>query len=779
VKLTLPFGRRPAISGVDLLFWAALAGLAVGGACRLLGLPETADLIWLLVTVAALAPAIWWAADGLRQGRLGSDVIAVLALAGTIAVGEFLAGAIIGVMLTGGQALEERAGRRARRDLDALLSLAPRFAHRRVADGIETVPVETVRPGDLLVVRPGEVVPVDGHLESGSAVVDESTLTGEPLPVEHESGDEIRSGGVNSGGPFEMRATTRAAESTYAGLVRLASEAASSRAPFVRMADRYAALFLPATLLLAGGAWLFSGDPVRAVAVLVVATPCPLILAAPIAFVSGLSRCARRGVIVKSGDALERLARARVLLFDKTGTVTMGRPSLIDIMPAPGGTGEGLSADDVLRLAASLDQVSPHVLAAAIVQAAHRRGLALTLPADVAEVPGQGVRGRVEGRTVAVGKAGWVADGPEPPWVEAVRRRATGKGAVTVFVGVDGGLAGALLLQDRIRTDAAHTLRLMRGIGIEKAFMVTGDRAAAAAAIAELAGADAVYAEQTPAQKVAVAREVSATAPTVMAGDGVNDAPALAAAGVGIALGARGATASSATADIVVTVDRFERVAETLAIARRTRRIAWQSVLVGMGLSLAAMLIAAAGMLPPALGALLQEGIDVAVILNALRALGEGPRRLPRLRGDAAELVHRLDDEHRRLWPRIEQLPTLADRLPDTPLDELRDDLDGLVRFLGRDLAEHERVDERLLYPQVARVLGGTDPTATMSRAHAEIADLSRRAVLLATSALAGHDDPETRAELRRLLIELAAILRLHFTQEEESYYVLAEERAP
>lgn len=760
-----------AINGTDLLCGATLAGLAAGGVCHLMGLPSAANLIWSMVTAAALLPATWWAASGLRKGQLGSDVIAVLALAGTLAVREFLAGAIIGVMLTGGQVLERRASHRARRDLDALLSLAPRFAHRYVDGRIVTVEVAAVRPGDLLIVRPGDIVPVDGHLESPSAVLDESTLTGEPLPVEHQAGDEIRSGGVNSGGPFDLRATTGAEGSTYAGIVRLAREAAASRAPFMRMADRYAALFLPATLLLAGAAWMISGDPVRAVAVLVVATPCPLILAAPIAFVSGLSRCARRGVIVKGSDALERLARARVLLFDKTGTVTTGRPSLIDIAAVP-----GQSPDELLRLAASLDQISPHVLAAAIVQTARRRDIELTLPADVVEEPGQGIRGRVDGRTAAVGKAGWVASDAASPWIENVRRRAAATGALTVFVGVEGQLAGALLFQDRLRTDAAYTLRLLRRAGIERMIMVTGDRPTVAQAIAELVGADEVFAEQSPAQKVQVARDVSATAPTVMTGDGVNDAPALASAGVGIALGARGATASSAAADIVITVDRFERVAETLAIARRTRRIAWQSVSIGMGLSLAAMVLAAAGRLTPVLGALVQEGIDVAVILNALRALGEGiTHRVPRLRGDAAELVRRLDEEHRMLWPHIEGLPRLAERMTDTPLSEMRGDLRELADFLDR-LATHERDDERLLYPHVARALGGSDPTGTMSRAHAEIADLSRRTDLLATTLLAGQDDPDTRAELRRLLVELAAILRLHFTQEEESFFVLAED---
>jgi cation transport ATPase len=343
----------------------AVTGLAGGAVAALSGRAELADVVWAATTVAITIPAAWWVAEALWRRRFGSDVIAVLALAGTLAVGEFLAGAVIALMFSGGRALEERAAHRARRDLGTLLSRAPKFAHRRTAHGVETVDADAVRAGDRLIVRPGEVVPVDGLVDEGTAVIDESMITGEPVPVEFGPGGELRSGTVNAGSPVPMLATASTGESTYAGLVRLAREAAASSAPFVRMADRYAAFFLPATLLLAGAAWLFSGDSVRAVAVLVVATPCPLILAAPIAFVSGMSRCARRGVVVKGGAALDALGRARVLLFDKTGTLTVGRPALVDVASA-----DGTNDTEVLRLAASLDQASPHVLAAAIVDAA-------------------------------------------------------------------------------------------------------------------------------------------------------------------------------------------------------------------------------------------------------------------------------------------------------------------------------------------------------------------------------------------------------------------------
>ncbi|RKS71031.1 heavy metal-(Cd/Co/Hg/Pb/Zn)-translocating P-type ATPase [Actinomadura pelletieri DSM 43383] len=754
--------------GHDLLFAVTGTGLAAGAVLRWTVGTEAGDAVWSLVTVIALVPAVWWVVAGLVRRRFGSDVIAVLALAGTIAVGEALAGAVIAVMLTGGQLLEERAGRRARRDLAALLSLAPRVAHRQTRAGLDTVDVGEVRPGDRLMVRSGETVPVDGQVEAGTAVLDESTLTGEPLPVERPAGDTARAGTVNAGGPFGLRATSDARSSTYAGIVRLAEEAAAENAPFVRLADRYSAIFLPLTLLLAGGAWLASGDPVRAVAVLVVATPCPLIIAAPIAFVSGLSRCARRGVVVKGGGALERLARARVLLFDKTGTVTTGRPALTEVI-----TAEPEPGTDPLMLAASLDQVSPHVLASAIVRGATERGLALAEPSDVTETPGRGVLGTVHGHRVGVGKASWAGDA-DAAWLDRVRGRAAARGAITVFVGVDGRIAAVLLLQDRVRPDAARTFRLLRRTGIARTVMVTGDRADVAEPIAALVGADAVHSGLTPAGKVEVARAESARAATVMVGDGVNDAPALASAGVGVALGARGATASSEAADVVITVDRLERLAETLAIARRTRSVALQSVLVGMGASLAAMVAAAFGLLAPAAGALLQEGIDVAAILSALRVLGPGRDRAPRLHGDEADLVRRLDEEHRALWPRIERLPALADTIAASPGQD-RDAATDTLRAFLTDLAAHERKDERLLYPAVARVLGGSDPTGPMSRGHTQIAELTRRVEALITELETNPASVEPADDLRRTVLELYGVLRLHFAQEEENYFVLAD----
>ncbi|WP_285761073.1 heavy metal translocating P-type ATPase [Nocardiopsis ansamitocini] len=760
---------RKGPSTQSALLVLCLAGLVSGGLLHLAWSPSSAHTAWLGATLLGTAASAWWVLDGLRHKRFGTDTLALLALIGTLLVGEFLAGSIIAVMLTGGRVLEERAGRRARRDLSALLARSPTTAHRLLDGEIVTVPADDVRPGDLLLVRSGEVLPVDGRIEGDAAVLDESVVTGEPLPVERQAGEAARSGTVNAAGPFRLRATTDARRGTFAAIVRLAGDAKSDNAPFVRLADRYSAIFLPVSVVVAGVAWLMSQDPVRAVAVLVVATPCPLILAAPIAFTSGMSRCARRGVIVKSGAALERLARARVLLFDKTGTVTEGRPRL-----ARTATGTDGSGEDVLRLAACLDQVSAHVLATAIVRAARENGLGLEQPGRVSESLGEGIEGVVGEHLVRVGKAAWAGCGEEePPWVSAARSEAARDGSVTVFVGVDGRFAGVLLLKDRLRTDAPRTFRLLRIAGIDRTVMVTGDRQAVADLVGAYVGADEVRAEQSPEDKVEVVRTESGRAPTVMVGDGVNDAPALACAGVGVALGARGSTASSESADVVITVDRLARLAETLVIARRTRSIARESALVGMVLSFGAMLVAAAGLLPPTAGAVLQELIDVAVVVNALRALNGGLRgHSHELRGASAELVRSLDEEHHRLWPRIHELPQVSEAIAlgsGEPSTEL---LDGLTAFLA-EVGEHEERDEKLLYPQVDRALGVRGATAAMSRGHSEIDVLSRR-IGAAIGELRTDCRPETRRHAARLVIELYAVLQLHFTQEEENYHVLA-----
>jgi heavy metal translocating P-type ATPase len=600
-----------------LILVLALTGIAAGSVAYFAGHAEGARLLWGATTLVCLLPLTWSVVRDLAGGHTGVDLIAVLAMGGALAVGEQLAGAVVAVMLAGGQVLERLAGDRARRELTALVSRAPRSARRREGEHLVEVPLEKVRRGDLLLVRSGEVVPVDGLVEGPSAVLDESALTGEARPVERRDGERARSGTVNAGSPFELRATATAEASTYAGIVRLVQQAARDKAPLVRLADRFAIYFLPLTLAMAAIAWLVSHDPRRALAVLVVATPCPLILAAPIALVAGISRAARAGVIIKAGGALEALSRARVLLLDKTGTITEGTPHLVAIE-----TFTGIAPDEALRLAASLDLVSPHALAEALVDAARARGLRLEIPSDTREEPGDGIEGTVDGRRVRVGKADWVVGGATlPATVAEIRDRSRRTGSSAPFVAVDGILVAALVLEDVVRAEAAATILALRGRGFSEVILLTGDQRAVADEVGASVGIDQVLAEQSPAGKVAAVREARQRGVTVMVGDGINDAPALAAADVGVAMGARGASASSEAADIVIIPDRLDLLVEVHAIASRSRYIAVQSIVVGMALSGAGMAAAAAGWLSPVAGALAQEAIDLLVIVNALRAL--------------------------------------------------------------------------------------------------------------------------------------------------------------
>jgi len=748
-----------------------LAGIVAGGVAWAAGLHDRAGLAWAATTVLALLPLAGSVMADLFRRRLGVDIIALLAMAGALALGEYLAGAVIALMLSGGRALEAYAGDRARRELSSLLQRAPRYAHVQRAGTFETVAVEAVRQGDTILVKPGEVIPVDGVLTSPGAAVDASALTGEAGDVEHVEGDQIQSGTVNSGAPLSLRATATAEASTYAGIVRLVQSAGDSRAPFVRLADRYASYFLPLTLAVAGGAWALSGNPVRALAVLVVATPCPLILAAPMAIVSGMSRAAHRGIIVKSGGALETLARAQTLVLDKTGTLTSGRPTVASVE-----TAAEIEPDEVLRLAASLDQASTHVFASAVVTAARDRGIRLAFPTHVVEQPGTGLEGEVDGVAVRLGKREWVAPGALPSDIRRVVRQADLEGGSSVFVSRTGRLVGAILMEDPIRSDSPRTIRGLRGVGISRVVVATGDHPDVAEMVGEAVGADRVLAERSPAEKVDAVRLERAAGVTVMVGDGINDAAALAAADVGVAMGARGATASSEAADVVLVVDRLDRIAEAIRIAQRTRRIAIESVLAGMGLSAVAMGFAAGGFLPPVLGALLQEAIDVAVILNALRALGGG--RESHVRTLAPELGERFRAEHHRLAPSVERLRRVADIIDALPPTAARVALDE-VGVILHDLVHHEREDDDQLYPAVARRLGGTDPTGTMSRAHQEIRHLARRFEALVRDLPAEGPAPQDLPELRRVLYSLHAILRLHMAQEDEAYLSLFEEQIP
>jgi heavy metal translocating P-type ATPase len=611
----------------------ALSGITLGGLLALFVGAAPADVVWAATVAFMLVPLTWSVARSLRRGDIGVDVIALLAMAGALALGEYLAGAVIALMLAGGNALEAFASGRARRELTALIERAPRTAHRRTQDGWEEIPVEAVEVGEVLLVRAGEVMPTDGVIVGERAVLDESSLTGESLPTTYARGHTVRSGTANAGDAFELRATRRAADSAYAALVRLVREAEGRRAPFARMADRYAVFFLPLTLMIAGAAWAISGDAVRALAVLVVATPCPLILAAPIAFVAGLSRAAHIGVIVKGGVAIERLGDARTVLLDKTGTLTLGIPAIEQVIVL-----NGIAREELLRLAASLDQLSSHVLATAIVRHAGQAAIDLARPEQVREAPGQGIEGVVEGRRVLVGSVAWLAE----HGIDADDRHAlpvSAEGNAMVLVGVDERLVGVFVMGDHVRPDAHELIRRLRVAGVRHVAMLSGDREEIAQAVGRQLGLDRVYAEQSPQDKLEIVRRMQGDplcSPVVMVGDGINDAPALAAADVGIAMSNATATVSSETADAVITVDRIDRVADAIVIGRRTVRIARQSVVSGIGLSVCGMTLAAAGWLAPVAGAIFQEAIDVAVILNALRALS-GDRLLDASRGRRIE----------------------------------------------------------------------------------------------------------------------------------------------
>ena len=602
-------------SAARLVAGVALVAVLLGVGLYAAGMRRPADFLWAATTAMLLVPLSVSVLRSLLRRDVGVDAIALISMAGALALGEYLAGAVVALMLAGGNALEESANRRARRELTALVERAPHSALVHRGDELVEVPIEEVLADDVVLVRAGEVVPVDGMVESEEAIVDESALTGEPLPVTIHRGGNVRSGTAAAGVSFELRALRPAVESAYAALVRLVEQTERERAPFVRLADRYALFFLPATMLIAAVAWAVSGDPVRALAVFVVATPCPLILAAPIALMSGLSRAARAGVVVKGAGTIEKLGETRSVLLDKTGTITLGQPELDRVVAT-----DGIPANETLRLAASLDQLSAHPLAKALVAGAEEQNLVLSLPEQSEEVFGRGVRGTVDRHSVLVGSRSWLRE----HGIEASLPSGLDGGAAKVLVGVDGTLTGVVLVGDRLRSESKDLVPHLRAAGVRHIALVTGDKRSVAEAVGATLGVDRVYAEQTPEQKLEVVRALRAQpdlSRVVMVGDGINDAPALALADVGIAMGSAGATVSSETADAVVLVDNVDRVADAIRIGRRSLHIARQSVLAGMGISLAAMVVAAAGYLQPVSGALLQEVIDVAVILNALRAL--------------------------------------------------------------------------------------------------------------------------------------------------------------
>jgi heavy metal translocating P-type ATPase len=597
-----------------ILVVVPLLGLILGWGAHLAGAGHWSGSIWAAATIPVLGALLVEIAASLRRGDVGLDIVAALSMSGALLFGEHLAAVVVALMYAGGQYLESFAERRAEREMTALLGRVPRTAVRYRDGRLEEVGLGTIASDDRLLIRQGDVVPVDGVVARGTAVLDQAALTGEALPVRKDHGEPVMSGVTNAGDAFDLTATHRAAESTYAGIIRLIEAAQASKAPMVRLADRFAIAFLALTVALAGGAWLWSGDPIRALTVLVVATPCPLILAVPVAIVSGVSRAAKAGVLVKGGRALEALARVRVLVIDKTGTLTHGEAQLATIQPAD------LPSETLLRLAASLDQASKHVIARALVREAQARGIPLLVPTEVAEVPGEGLEGTVDNHHVVVGGLRYVAN-----TVPGLGRRLDGSrypaGSVVVAVAVDGRLGGLLVLSDRLRTEAAQVIERLRRLGMNRIVLASGDRSEVAEAVTVGLHLDGVHSDLTPDRKIDIVQVEKQYGPVMMIGDGVNDAPALAAADLGIAMGAKGAAASAEAADVVLLVDRLDKIPAAIEAARWSRRIALQSAYAGIGLSVVGMIVAAFGYLTPVQGALIQEAIDVDVILNALRAL--------------------------------------------------------------------------------------------------------------------------------------------------------------
>ncbi len=605
----------------------AVVGLATGLVTRYAaGSPLWAERIFLATLVLGGAPLVATTLRGLLRGRFAADVVATLAILAALALGQYFAGAVIVLMQSGGEALEAFAFHRASQAVDALLARAPKLA-RRLDDGrLVEIPVEQVAVDDVLAVRPGDLVPVDAVVLEGRSAVDQSALTGEPLPARAEPGVELMSGSVNLDGALKVRALRTSAESQYQQIVHLVEEARRDRPPIQRIADRYAVWFTPLAIGMCVITYALTHSPTNVLAVLVVATPCPLILATPVAVIAGISRAAEQGVIVKAGSAIEQIGRVRAVVFDKTGTLTIGHPTVAHLHAA-----NGVSENEVLQLAASVEQLSSHHLGAAVVAAAEERGLSVITPSAFHEEPGSGVAANVGGRNVIVGSAAFLT-------AHGIATDGGARATTIAYVGVDGAFAGAIEFADQIRDDAPALVAALPALGVAHVALLTGDREPNAVAIGRAVGIDDVRAELLPADKVLAVRDLKrAFGSVLMVGDGINDAPALATATVGVAMGAHAPAASAAAADIVLLVDDVSRVHDAMLIGRHMRRVAVEGIAIGLGVSFLLMVIASFGYILPAVGALLQEALDTVVILNALRARSASAvQTLPALAPQAA-----------------------------------------------------------------------------------------------------------------------------------------------
>lgn len=593
------------------LFSAALLSIIVALALELSGWHTIAHWLLGIIAVGETFPLLWDMWQDVRSGKYGIDILAATAIIVSVVLGQYWAAIVVVVMLTGGEALEDFAEHRAKSELDALLKHAPHIAHVIRKGKTLDVKVQELHVGDKILIKPGELVPVDAIVIEGSSSFDESSLTGESLPQDKQIKDQLLSGSINLDGAVTAKAIASAADSQYQQIIKLVRGAAASQAPFVRLADRYSLPFTFMAYALAAGVWALSGQAIRFLEVIIVATPCPLLLAAPIALISGMARASKYGIIVKTGSALERLAEAKSIAFDKTGTLTSGHLS-VEAVTAFG----SFKKDEILGLAASLEQNSNHVVAHAIVAAAVSQRIKLNKTKHITEISGRGLRATLRGQEILIGRLGLLEE-HSVKLPAKFKRSAIDQTAVYVALG--GELAGVITLKDEVRPEAKATLERLRELGLREMLMVTGDNQATAQLIAKQLGITHVHAEMLPADKLRILDEAK-NRPLVFVGDGVNDAPILTGADIGIALGARGSTAASESADMVIMLDDLSRVASSVEIAKRTFKIARQSILAGIGLSVVLMIVFATGKFPPLAGAVLQEVVDVVVIFNALRA---------------------------------------------------------------------------------------------------------------------------------------------------------------
>lgn len=593
------------------LFSVALLAVIAGLILELTHKQNVARWLLDITAIVALLPLLWRMVHDIRNGRYGVDILAATAIISSVLLGQYWAAIVIVLMLTGGEALENYAEHRARRELDALLRQAPQKAHVIRKGKILEVKVSELHVGDKILIKAGELVPVDSVIIEGAASFDESSLTGESVPQAKQQNDQLLSGSINLDGAITAKALASAEDSQYQQIIKLVRSAAASQAPFVRLADRYSVPFTFFAFALAGSVWALSGEAIRFLEVIVVATPCPLLLAAPIAIISGMSRASRYGIIIKSGSALERLAAARGIAFDKTGTLTSGMLRVDRVT-----TFNAVAKAEVLQIAASLEQNSTHVVARAITGAAQEQKLKLLKVKQIREIAGRGLEATVKGQRIIVGRLSLLIErGVQVP----AKFKQTSIKQTAVYVAQDDKLIGVIMLKDELRSESLATLERLHALGLHEMMMVTGDNQAVAEAIAKPLGITQIYAEALPADKLHVL-EKATERPLAFVGDGVNDAPILTAADVGIALGARGSAAASESADVVIMLDDLGRVATAVAIAKRTFRIARQSILVGIGLSMALMAAFATGRFTALTGALVQELVDVVVIVYALRA---------------------------------------------------------------------------------------------------------------------------------------------------------------